>query len=212
MPTGVLITREPVVNQQRAITANRVIVHAATVPEAVAALEALRQHWPKTHTVLVSLGRLVPTVDLLGWQPPEGTLIEIPAQALQYTQTQELIGRLNEAGIPLAVSWYQPGAAWPEGVDCRFALADINKVPNPTGAPGVALAWGLADVPAFQQAISQGYSGAANTMWVRLRRWGKSPRPRAATTSAARAWAWSRMCSVEVAGSMARARMSGRRS
>lgn len=167
MPTGVLITREPVVNQQRAITANRVIVHAATVPEAVTALEALRQHWPKTHTVLVSLGRLVPTTDLLGWQPPEGTLIEIPAQALQYTQTQELIGRLNEAGIPLAVSWYQPGAAWPEGVDCRFALADINKVPNPAGAPGVALAWGLADVPAFQQAISQGYSGAAGWFFLR---------------------------------------------
>jgi hypothetical protein len=167
MPNGVLITREPVVNQQRAITANRVIVHAATVPEAVTALDNLRQHWPKTHTVLVSLGRLVPTVDLLGWQPPEGTLIEIPAQALQYTQTQELIARLNEAGIPLAVSWYQPGAAWPEGVDCRFALADINKVPNPAGAPGVALAWGLADVPAFQQAISQGYSGAAGWFFLR---------------------------------------------
>jgi len=166
MSNGVLITREPVVNQQRMITANRLIVHAATVPTAVTALEQLGAHWPKTHTVFLSLGRLVPTVDLLAWQPPEGTLIEIPAQALQYAQTQELIARLNEAGIPLAVSWFQPGVQWPEGVDCRFALADIHKVASPIGAPGVALAWGLADVPAFQQAVAHGYSGAAGWFFL----------------------------------------------
>lgn len=166
MSNGVLITREPVVNQQRAITANRLIVHAATVPEAVEALEQLRAHWPKSHTVFVSLGRLVPTADLFAWQPPEGTLIEIPAQALQYTQIQELITRMNEANIPLAVSWFQPGVRWPEGIDCRFALADINKVPNPAGAPGVALAWGLPDVPSFQQAVAKGYSGAAGWFFL----------------------------------------------
>lgn len=167
MPNGVLITREPVVNQQRAITANRLIVHAGSVPEAVQSLEKLREYWPKTHTVFVSLGRLVPTPDLLNWQPPEGTLIEVPAQALQYPQIQELIGKLNEAGVPLAVSWFQPGVSWPEGIDCRFALTDINKVPAPIGAPGVALAWGLSDVPAFDRAIAQGYSGAAGWFFLR---------------------------------------------
>lgn len=166
MSNGVLITREPVVNQQRAITANRLIVHAINVAEAIAALDRLRNHWPKTHTVFVSLGRLMPTADLLAWQPPEGTLIEIPAQALQYPQIRELIASLNAAGIPLAVSWFQPGASWPEEVDCRFALADINKVPSPVGAPGVALAWGLPDVPAFERAITQGYSGAAGWFFL----------------------------------------------
>lgn len=167
MSNGVLITREPVVNQQRAITANRLIVHAGSVPEAVQALDNLRAHWPKTHTVFVSLGRLVPTTDLLNWQPPEGALIEVPAQALQYPQIQELIGKLNAAGVPLAVSWFQPGVSWPEGVDCRFALADISKVPAPIGAPGVALAWGLSDVQAFDRAIAQGYSGAAGWFFLR---------------------------------------------
>ena len=104
MSTGVLITREPIVNQQRAITANRIIVHAANVQQAVQALEALRLHWPAVHPVFISLGRLVPSTELLGWEPPENTLIEIPAPALQYTQTQELVGRFNEAGTPLAVS------------------------------------------------------------------------------------------------------------
>ncbi|MDO6386035.1 EAL and HDOD domain-containing protein [Uliginosibacterium sp. 31-12] len=167
MSTGVLITREPIVNQQRAITANRIIVHAANITQAVQALEALRPHWPAVHPVFISFGRLVPSSDLLGWAPPDNTLIEIPAPALQYTQIQELVGRFAEASTPLALSWYQPGTAWPEGIDCRFVLADINKVPNPHNAPGLPLAWGLADVPAFERAVTAGYTGAAGWFFLK---------------------------------------------
>jgi hypothetical protein len=167
MSTGVLITREPIVNQQRAITANRIIVHAANVPQAVQALEALRPQWPTVHPVFISLGRLVPTADLLAWQAPENTLIEIPAPALQYTQIQELVARFSEAGTPLALSWYQPGVVWPEGIDCRFALADIHKVSSPANSPGLPLAWGLEDVPAFERAILAGYTGAAGWFFLK---------------------------------------------
>lgn len=167
MSTGVLITREPIVNQQRAITANRIIVHAANVPLAVQALEALRPHWPTVHPVFISLGRLVPTAELLAWAPPENTLIEIPAPALQYTQIQELVTRFNAAGTPLALSWFQPGTVWPEGVDCRFTLADIHKLSTPQNCPGLPLAWGLADVPAFERAVLSGYTGAAGWFFLK---------------------------------------------
>jgi hypothetical protein len=167
MSSGVLITREPIVNQQRAITANRIIVHAANVQQATQALEALRPHWPTVHPVFVSLGRLVPTPELLAWPLPENTLIEIPAPALQYPQIQELIRRFNEAGTPLALSWFQPGVAWPDDIDCRFTLADVNKVASPQGTPGLPLAWGLPDAPAFTRAVAQGYTGAAGWFFLR---------------------------------------------
>lgn len=167
MSTRVLITREPVVNQLRAITANRLVVHAPNITTALQALEAQRQHWPTVHPVFISFGRLVPTAELLTWQPPESALIEIPAQALQYPQIQELIGQLNQAGVPLALSWFQPGAAWPAEVDCRFSLADSNKVASPANAPGLPLAWGLADVPAFDRAVAQGYAGAAGWFFLK---------------------------------------------
>ena len=167
MSTGVLITREPVVNQQRAITANRLIVHAPNIATALQTLEGLRPHWPTVHPVFISFGRLVPTAELLEWQAPESALIEIPAPALQYPQIQELVGRLSQAGVPLALSWYQPGTQWPAEIDCRFSLADSNKVSSPMGAPGLPLAWGLADVPAFEKAVLQGYTGAAGWFFLK---------------------------------------------
>lgn len=167
MSSGVLTTREPIVNQQRAITANRIIVHASNMQKAIQALEALRPHWPTVHPVFVSFGRLIPTAELLAWPLPASTLIEIPAPALQYPQIQELVLRANEATMPMALSWYQPGTNWPDGIDCRFALADVKKVASPQGTPGLPLAWGLADVPAFKQAIAQGYTGAAGWFFLR---------------------------------------------
>lgn len=166
MPAGVLITREPVVNKQRAITANRLIVHAPDVPTAIAALSELGEHWPSRHTVFISLGKLIPTPDLLECHMPENALIEMPAQALQYPQIQQLTTQLAAASVPLALSWYQPGVAWPAGVDCRFALADIRKVPQPSGAPGLALAWGLTDISAFESAVKAGYVGAAGWFFL----------------------------------------------
>lgn len=166
MSAGVLITREPVVNKQRAITANRLIVHAPNVPAALEALAAQADHWPSRHTVFVSLGKLVPTPDLLECHMPENALLEIPAQVLQHPQVQALTTQLAGAGVPLALSWYQPGVPWPQGVDCRFALADIRKLPQPTGAPGLALAWGLPDVAAFDSAVKAGYVGAAGWFFL----------------------------------------------
>lgn len=166
MTSGVLITREPIVNKQRAITANRLIVHAPNIAAATDALANLAQHWPSQHTVFISLGKLVPNADLLGWQLPQNTLVEIPAPALQYPQTQTLVTQLHEAGVPLALSWYAPGAQWPAGADCRFVLADFNKHSQPVGAPGMAMAWGLKDLAGFKLALAGGYDGAAGWFFL----------------------------------------------
>lgn len=180
MNNGVLITREPVVNQQRAITANRLVVHAPNIAAALQALETQSEHWPAVHPVFISFGRLVPTEELLDCHLPENALVEIPAQALQYPQIQELLHSLKEAGVPLALSWFQSGVQWPADVPCRFTLSDVRKQESPGSTPGLPLAWGLNDVPAFEAAVARGYTGASG--WFFLR--GVTPSPELAPSHA----------------------------
>ncbi|GHT80639.1 hypothetical protein AGMMS49960_06200 [Betaproteobacteria bacterium] len=161
-----LLTREPVVNKKRAITANRLIAHGPNVPDVVETLNSLNEHWPNQYPVFISLGRLVPTPDLLQWQAPPNAHVEIPAQTLAHPQTQALLSQLQAADINVCLTWYTPGAALPPNVSWRFVLIDGRKNPAPTGSPGLSLAWGLPDVPAFKQAIGAGYDGASGWFFL----------------------------------------------
>jgi HDOD domain-containing protein len=167
MPQPVLFTREPVVNKTRAITANRLVAHGPNMDAVVESLEALAEVWPSRHTTFLSLGKLVPTPDLMKWTVPANTLVEIPAPTLGHPQTQALLPLLQEAGVSLCLSWYTPGTALPAGVEWRFVILDGRRVANPAGTPGLSLAWGLADVDAFLKAVQQGYDGASGWFFVK---------------------------------------------
>jgi len=166
MSQTVLITREPVVNKKRAITANRLIAHGPNVAAIAETLNAANVHWPEQYPVFLSLSRLVPSPDLMNWQIPSNVLVEIPAQTLQHPWTQALLPLLQEAGIGVCLTWYTHEAALPPDVDWRFILIDGRKYPTPSGAPGLSLAWGLPDVDAFNQAIANGYDGASGWFFL----------------------------------------------
>ena len=167
MSNAVLITREPVINKQYKITANRLIVHAATVAQAVEGLQGLADVWPATHPVFISLYRLVPTPDLLEWKAPANAMVEIPSQAIAHPLTLSLIPRLQEAGISLNLTWYQPDTVAPPGVPWRFVIIDAKRQSLPLNPPGLAIAWGLGDVPEFRDAVAQGYDGASGWFFLR---------------------------------------------
>ena len=166
MSQTTLLTREPVVNKNRAITANRLIAHGPNITSVVEALAAQADVWPTHHPVFVSLGRLVPTPELLDWAIPENVAIEIPVQTLAHPHTQALIARLREAGTGMCLTWFQPEAALPAGHDWRFVLIDARRHPEPAGSPGLSLAWGLADIGAFRQAVAAGYDGASGWFFL----------------------------------------------
>lgn len=166
MSNAVLITREPVINKQYKITANRLIVHAASVGKAVDALTGLADVWPATHPVFVSLHRLVPTPDLLGWTPPTNAMVEIPTQAIAHPLTLELIPQLQAAKISVNLTWYQPEIVLPPDVHWRFVIIDAKRHPVPIAPPGLSIAWGLADVSAFQNAVIGGYDGASGWFFL----------------------------------------------
>ena len=166
MSQTTLLTREPVVNKSRAITANRLIAHGPSVTAVVEALNALGEVWPTHHPVFVSLGRLVPTPELMDWKIPDNATIEIPAQTLAHPQTQALMPRLRDSGVPMNLTWFTAGAALPPGIDWRFAILDVRRGMAPAGAPGLKLAWGLPDVTAFRQAVGAGFDGASGWFFL----------------------------------------------
>ena len=117
MSQTTLLTREPVVNKNRAITANRLIAHGPNITSVVEALAAQADVWPTHHPVFISLGRLVPTPELMDWAIPANVAIEIPVQTLAHPHTQALMARLRDAGTGMCLTWYQPETALPAGHD-----------------------------------------------------------------------------------------------
>jgi len=162
-----LLTREPVVNRNRAITANRLIAHAPTVADVVQGLQQFEEEWPRQHPVFLSLGKLVPTPDLLEWTLPDNLMVEIPAPTLAHPKTQALLPQLQTAGISMCLSWFTPEAALPAGIDWRFVIMDQRKLPQPSGSPSLSLAWGLKDIEGFDTAIDNGYDGAAGWFFLK---------------------------------------------
>ena len=76
----VLLTHEPVVNKSRAITANRLVVHAPSMDAACDALNEIAPSWPMERTVLLGLAGIPLDATLVEWELPENTLIELPAK------------------------------------------------------------------------------------------------------------------------------------
>ncbi|MCB1946603.1 MAG: HDOD domain-containing protein, partial [Thauera sp.] len=132
----------------------------------VEALSAQAEVWPTHHPVFISLGRLVPTPELMDWAIPANVAIEIPVQTLAHPHTQALMARLRDAGTGMCLTWYQPETALPAGHDWRFVLIDARRHAAPTGSPGLSLAWGLPDIGAFRQAVGAGYDGASGWFFL----------------------------------------------
>lgn len=172
MSEGVFITRQPVLNKQRAITANRLIVHArgaAPVQLAAAALTALNDAWPTQRTVFLSLGGVIPDAGLLAWQAPPNVMIEIPAGALNAAPTLHLMQTVAAAGGALCLDGYLPAQALPPSVHFSFVLADSAGRPDKRAVPGLLLARDLADSAAFDGALNAGFDGAAGWFFLRSR-------------------------------------------
>ena len=166
MTQPTIFTREPVVNRKRAITANRLIAHGPDVASVVESLNALQDVWPTHHPVFVSLERLVPTPDLMDWQAPANAMVEIPAQAIAHPRTLELLGQLRAAGVNTCLAWHGAQTVAPPDTEWRFVICDARKSPSPVNPPGVPLAWGLADLAAFQTATQNGYEGASGWFFL----------------------------------------------
>jgi len=169
MSASILISREPVLNRSRAITATRLTMQAPDGSGACALIAAelnrLAEVWPASRTMFVGLGGVAPDAGLLDWQVPQNAMIEIPAAALGNPATLDLVQRLQQAGVSMCLDGFSGGMALPAGVDFRFILADAAA--NIAGAPGLLLAKGVADNAQFDACINKGFGGAAGWFFLK---------------------------------------------
>ncbi|MBE7461078.1 MAG: HDOD domain-containing protein [Zoogloeaceae bacterium] len=169
MSANILISREPVLNRSRAITATRLTAcapgGAGTSAQIAAELNRLSEAWPAGRTVFVGQGGAAPDSGLLDWQVPQNAMIEIPAAAVGNPATVELMQRLQQAGVSMCLDGFSAGMALPAGIDFRFILADAAA--GIAGAPGLLLAKGLADNAQFDACINKGFGGAAGWFFLK---------------------------------------------
>ncbi|MBL8473851.1 MAG: HDOD domain-containing protein [Rhodocyclaceae bacterium] len=166
--SDVLITHEPVLNRQKAITANRLLVHAPNSEAAMEALCAIGDAWPIARTVFLGLAGCRPDAALASWQVPENALIEIPASDIADPDSVDLMQSLAKAGVPLCLSGYaEGGIAAPAGTNFRFVLADAKLAPTAVRVPGILIAQNLADLAAFDSALAAGYGGGVGWFFKR---------------------------------------------
>lgn len=166
---AILISREPVLNRGRAITATRLTVHAAPGPNAcrqiAAELNALADTWPAARTVFVGVSGAVPDAGLLEWEAPPNAMVEIPAAALGRPETQELMQGLQQKRVAMCLDGFGAGMMLPPGADFRFILADAAA--GVAGAPGLLLAKGLQDNAQFDAAMQKGFGGASGWFFLK---------------------------------------------
>lgn len=162
----VLLTHEPVVNKSRAITANRLIVHAPSMDAACEALNEIAPNWPMERTVLIGLAGIPLDATLVEWELPENTLIELPANLLATAEGTQLALALVEKGIGLCVTNVGHGERLPANIPLRFGLIDVVSHPRVLHGVGLPLAVGLTNSAGFDAAVAGGYAGA--TGWFFL--------------------------------------------
>ena len=170
MSDGVFITRQPVLNRHGKVTANRLMVHARGVDPgqaAARALAAVGDVWPTQRTVFLSLGGVIPDAGLLTWPVPENAMIEIPATALNAASALQLMDAVSAAGGRMCLDGYLAAHALPPYVRFSFVLADSTARFDRSAGPGALLARDLADGAAFDQALKDGFDGAAGWFFLR---------------------------------------------
>lgn len=171
MNAGVFITHQPVLNKQRAITANRIVVHArgAALGETGAqALNDLSAVWPGERTVFVGFAGAAPDPGLLQWPAPQNVIFEIPAAALNSAATMQVMQELQQAGATLCLDGYVPTQALPQATSFRFVITDVAHARSGT-PPGLVLARDLADSDAFEAALKNGFDGATGWFFLRTK-------------------------------------------
>lgn len=177
---SVLFTHEPVVNKSRSITANRLIVHGASMDDACTALEAVADDWPAKNTIILSLKGFPLDATLAEWGLTENILIDLPASFLARPEGAQLARKLAERRTGLCISGISAGTALPDGIPSRFGLIDARVSPTAFSKAGLPLAVGLDDVASFKLAMDAGFSGATGWFFLHNKPQGKQPEPASA--------------------------------
>ena len=179
----VFISRQPLINRQNRILANRLSLHlqnGATTRDAAGALESIGEYWPpEEKQVFVNCGKTPCDVGLLEWRAPANTTIEVQAAsfagpgpepaafiaALQATQPSLCLMLDEQARTALA-----------SGITFRFigfdaqrlAPGQLKTLAAQTQPYGIGVAFNVDSRETFQNCLDSGVNAAASWFFKKL--------------------------------------------
>ena len=172
---AVFISRQPLVNRQSKIIANRLTLHCcegASGSDAVAMLDSLADQWPQGEKqVFLNLSGAPLDAALLAWPAPANTTLEIPASALAASQDDALLAALQTCSTSLCLRLDDnDGAALGKGLALRFVAFDARRLsPDElksaavqAQAHGIGVAYNVFDAAAFKACLDAGLAAAAS--------------------------------------------------
>jgi len=170
----VYISRQPLVNRQSKIIANRLTLHlaGASTREAVSALEASLEFWPQGEKlVFVNCGNTACDTRLLDWPAPANATLEIQGASLAAADAEGFVAALKSSQQSLCLLFdAQAQAALSAGVPFRFIGFDAQRftpaqlkiLATKTQPFGIGVALNVDNVDGFQACLDAGLSAAAS--------------------------------------------------
>ena len=172
----VFISRQPLVNRQSKIIANRLTLHlegGATTQDAVRALDSLMEFWPQGEKlVFINCGSTPCDAVLLNWVAPANATLEVQSASFAGDGAGDFIAAMKAAQPTLCLSFEMPHAqtAVTAGVPLRFigfdaqryTAAQLKVLATKTQPFGIAVAMNIFDAPAFQACLDAGVNAAAS--------------------------------------------------
>ena len=176
----VFISRQPLINRQNRILANRLCLHllgGATTADAAATLASLADYWPADDKqVFLHCGKIPCDAGLLQWNPPANTTIELQGASFAAPDAAALISRLQESPSSLclmidehAKTALSSGTAFRfMGLNAqRFSPAQLKTLAAQTQPYGIGVAFNVYDRQSFQNCLDAGVNAAATWFFKR---------------------------------------------
>ena len=171
----VFISRQPLINRQNRILANRLCLHllkGATTQDAATTLTSLTDYWPSEEKqVFVNCGTTPCDSGLLEWSVPTNTTIEVQAASFGTPESGAFSASLQEAQASLclmideqAKTALSSGASFRfMGFDAqRFSAAQLKSLAAQTQPYGIGVAFNVFDKQTFQSCLDAGVNAAAS--------------------------------------------------
>ena len=176
----IYLSRQPVVNRQSKIIANRLTLHmaGASTHDAVTALNATLEHWPQGEKlVFINCAGTPCDATLADWPAPANATLEVPATAFVGSDAEALVAALKatEHSLCLAFDPQAAPTALTAGVPFRFIGFDAQRytpaqlkiLATKTQPFGIAVAFNVSDGASFQAGLDAGISAAASWFFLK---------------------------------------------
>ena len=171
----VFISRQPLINRQNRILANRLSLHllnGATTRDAASTLTALTDFWPaEEKQVFINCGKQACDGGLLEWGVPSNTTIEVPGASFAGPDAASLATAFQASQTSLCLMIdEQAKAALSSGISFRFigfdaqrfGAAQLKNLAAQTQPYGIGVAFNVHDRQTFQGCLDAGVNAAAS--------------------------------------------------